>query len=568
MIGRIPRVSKLVVLIALLSVGACADVESDGPVGEAEQGATASTGIHRMWNGTSKRHRYDTSQLSGTTVEVWNYFHLLTFQAPSTVPLLRCTNTAAGTHDLGLGSCASGFTSAGQLGYAATQQIAGTTPLYRLRNASGDFFHTTSWPEAQTAQANGYAYKGINGYVFTAPSNAPEGYLDRVNPDGTIEGWGLDIDTPSQSVNVHLYIDGAFVSQIPTNVLRTDVNAARGVSGNHGFKGSIPRWFWDGAQHTMEIYVLDTSGLGPNPPVGLGNATVSKSFVLNAPVAPVSLTKPLESSLFLAPKTYNGQFYGIVGNISQVPNPAWHVAQWNIPAELTPTSGPASGWMTANSYARVQYMASETSGTNVYDLGSNGNTSALPCGTEMDLFLETGDPGTYPNRPDGFTSSAPLDQLYTVKLNAGLKIAYEQLNARCSLNYVGYIASVILGNTASGQTLFYQIDFRDSRNIVSSMQWCPDYEYGNNGLYCLDDHISVLGGTTVQANNTRVNNSVNLLSRLRKIITSNHAKAGYPSQRIDPDMSHWKIEEVYFGHVLQGGMIATSRWYDMSITAQ
>ena len=83
-------------------------------------------------------------------------------------------------------------------------------------------------------------------------------YLVAPNPIGNVEsvatgdgtvtvgGWAFDYDYPSTSINIHVYIGGAAGSTNAigynigtTNVLRTDVNIAYGLNGNHGFNHTI-----------------------------------------------------------------------------------------------------------------------------------------------------------------------------------------------------------------------------------------------------------------------------------------------------------------------------------------
>jgi hypothetical protein len=281
-----------------------------------------------------------------------------------------------------------------------------------------------------------------------------------------------------------------------------------------------------------------------------------------------SLASPLQSSVYVARSTGTPAFLGRAGNMA-APDPSWHLAQWGIPADVQPAAGAASDWSNGNGYGAIHYYASEASGNNVYELAQNGQTAALPCGKETDFFLETGDPATYPGKPDGFVLSAPLNTLTAATMSVGLKVVYETNNGRCpspNVNYVGYVTSLVLTNPTSNQTLFYQIDLRDSRGISSNMSWCPAYEGMGNGLFCLDDGVGILGGTVVQANGVRTNNAGNILPRLQQILATQHHKASYPGQVLDSNLSNWKIQNAYFGQVLQGGVIATSRWYDYSFT--
>ncbi len=282
-----------------------------------------------------------------------------------------------------------------------------------------------------------------------------------------------------------------------------------------------------------------------------------------------SLARPLQAAAWVAPPVYNGQFSGTAptGNNIGVPNPTWNISQWGTPQALLPKAGAASGWINANNVSRVQYYATEASGTNVYELAQNGNTGTLPCNTEFDLFLGTNDPLTYAGKPDGFVQSAPLSTLTAATMSLGTKVTYEQFNRRCSLNFAGYLSAIILTNPTAGQTLFYQIYLRDSRGTTPNMAWCPDYEHAANGAFCVDDAITVLGGTRVQANGVRVNNTLNVLPRIKTILATAHKKSN-ANVVLDRDPAHWMIQNVYIGQLLQGGMVPTSRWYNYSFTVQ
>ena len=62
----------------------------------------------------------------------------------------------------------SGYRDEGVIGYVASSQLAGTTPLYRLSRASNnDHLYTTSAQERQSALQNGYRDEGIAGYIWT-----------------------------------------------------------------------------------------------------------------------------------------------------------------------------------------------------------------------------------------------------------------------------------------------------------------------------------------------------------------------------------------------------------------
>ncbi len=51
---------------------------------------------------------------------------------------------------------------------------------------------------------------------------------------GSVSGWAIDPTYPARSIDMHVYVNGAG-SRIVTDRGRTDVNAAYGIGGNHGF---------------------------------------------------------------------------------------------------------------------------------------------------------------------------------------------------------------------------------------------------------------------------------------------------------------------------------------------
>lgn len=97
----------------------------------------------------------------------------------------------------------------------------------------------------------------------------PTGYVDNISPTGLINGWSADLDTPSISNEVHIYVDGDFrtgkwVGRTVANTPRPDVNTAVGISGNHGFSFQIPNLYKDGKSRTYYIYGINTNAKGQN----------------------------------------------------------------------------------------------------------------------------------------------------------------------------------------------------------------------------------------------------------------------------------------------------------------
>ncbi|MBO0779177.1 MAG: hypothetical protein J2P37_10160 [Ktedonobacteraceae bacterium] len=100
----------------------------------------------------------------------------------------------------------------------------------------------------------------------------PIGTLDTVTRDGIVAGWTLDADHPTQTLTVHIYVDGEagkggrFLAAVPAGLPRSDVNKVTGYAGNHGFSWYIPARYHQYAKgkHTFYAYAIDPDG-GVNP---------------------------------------------------------------------------------------------------------------------------------------------------------------------------------------------------------------------------------------------------------------------------------------------------------------
>lgn len=97
-------------------------------------------------------------------------------------------------------------------------------------------------------------------------STPPIGWLDLVQPAAggsvRVAGWTFDPDSPTATVDVHIWIDGVFAAGFPARSERADVAAAFPAAGPaHGFDRivSVP----DSAS-TLCAFALDI-GPGPNP---------------------------------------------------------------------------------------------------------------------------------------------------------------------------------------------------------------------------------------------------------------------------------------------------------------
>jgi hypothetical protein len=149
------------------------NLSDDNCDGQCDEGAGCRAGVHRSFNPSSGEHFYTTSASEavccGFNLEFSNFFYLYASSQAGLVPFYRCY-LATGMHFYTTSSTCEGApgTNEGILGYIATSQLCGSTPLHRLsKSSNGDHFYTTSESEKNTAAASyGYVSEGIAGYVW------------------------------------------------------------------------------------------------------------------------------------------------------------------------------------------------------------------------------------------------------------------------------------------------------------------------------------------------------------------------------------------------------------------
>mgnify|MGYP000409343555 CR=1 FL=1 len=117
------------------------------------------------------------------------------------------------------------------------------------RPLTSSYFGTCYGSQANIL-ANVTAYWYVAGYNISSSGNAPTGWLDSVTSDNVgrihVRGWTLDADSPTTSLDVHVYIGGAAGDSnaeghvIKANLERSDIAAAYpGAGSAHGFDAVI-----------------------------------------------------------------------------------------------------------------------------------------------------------------------------------------------------------------------------------------------------------------------------------------------------------------------------------------
>ncbi|MES2668180.1 MAG: CARDB domain-containing protein [Patescibacteria group bacterium] len=173
-----------------------------------------------------------------------------------------------------------GMQGGGELGkrWMATATVTnnGQTGTVTIPYGACNFSYSGSPCYQQTTAMIGGSYIDlyfeVQSYVHArvecrAPANqAPIGDLNSATCDaGGITGWAHDRDTQA-SIDTHMYIDGALVAYLPANQYRGDL--CQFGTCNYAYTSSIPASYKNGANHTLTIYAIDSSGGGPNPVIG------------------------------------------------------------------------------------------------------------------------------------------------------------------------------------------------------------------------------------------------------------------------------------------------------------
>jgi len=94
-----------------------------------------------------------------------------------------------------------------------------------------------------------------------ADAQSPIGHVDEVRntPEGVrISGWTLDPDTPTQSTQAHVYVDGRGAANVVAEIPRPDVARAYGVPDARGFSTVVP--------HGSQVcgFAIETTGRAAN----------------------------------------------------------------------------------------------------------------------------------------------------------------------------------------------------------------------------------------------------------------------------------------------------------------
>jgi hypothetical protein len=181
----------------------------------------------------------------------------------------------------------------------------GASPVVIANQATANLYNYTPYQPNPAALAAGYgtgdscsAYGNRNFWLYFTDwfgstqtvgrdVDAPRGSLDQVSAGVStiaVRGWTYDPNTPTASINVHVYVDGRYTMPIGANQPRPDVpQVYPGVGPSTGYNGSLAA---TPGKHTVCVYAVNVGDGYTNPLLGCRTVTV-QSFPAHVPVGSV-----------------------------------------------------------------------------------------------------------------------------------------------------------------------------------------------------------------------------------------------------------------------------------------
>ena len=170
----------------------------------------------------------------------------------------------------------------------------GSSAVYIQNQATASLYNYTPYQPNPAALAAGYgtgdgcsAYGNRNFWnYFTdwfgpTTQRQPVGSLDAATSTSpgviSVGGWALDPDT-TDSINVHVYIDGLATTALAATGSRPDVGGVFRRGDNHGFNGTVNAL---AGTRQVCVYAIDSAG-GSNPRIGCATVTVTNQAPIGA----------------------------------------------------------------------------------------------------------------------------------------------------------------------------------------------------------------------------------------------------------------------------------------------
>ncbi len=241
----------------------------------------------------------------------------------------------------------------------------------------------------------------------------------------------------------------------------------------------------------------------------------------------------------------------------------WKIASWGIPKALPPftqKSYQSNLVFFSKSAAAEVDLVRQPGGASNFTLVQNGN--GLPCsgnaGSEFDLFAS----------PQSLAEEPSLGVLSSLTVDARVKI-WQVAGARaCDISQEGTLVSLVLSNSLSRQTLFYQVALSElcGRQPKVRLQLCVQstkhpqiYFFARRNPYGVDDNLPAFGQTWILDGQSR-HLELDLLPHLLKAVLTG-------PKDLDKTISDWHVTGYYIGSHVWGNMSLSSSWSDLKLTS-
>jgi hypothetical protein len=94
--------------------------------------------------------------------------------------------------------------------------------------------------------------------VSPKTDKAFEGALDLVNSQ-VVAGWAWDQNHPDHTIQVDVFDGNKKIANIPADLFRQDLAAAKKGTGKYGFSFDIPDSLKDGKPHTIRVTIAESN---------------------------------------------------------------------------------------------------------------------------------------------------------------------------------------------------------------------------------------------------------------------------------------------------------------------
>ena len=391
------------------------------------------------------------------------------------------------------------------------------------RPLTSSYFGTCYGSQANIL-ANVTAYWYVAGYNISSSGNAPTGWLDSVTSDGVgrihVKGWTLDADSPTTSLDVHVYIGGAAGDSnveghvIKANLERSDIAAAYpGAGSAHGFDA-----------------VINTSKSGNQPVYVYGiNVGAGGNALLNNSGARVNIIADTAAPTINDVKVSNvsGRGYTVTCKVSdnvgvtKVTMPTWTVknGQDDLVWHTATISGNTATFRVSIGDHNVEpgdYL------THIYAYDAAGNSSSVPAPAITVPTIVGGTPVTGKISDGVYTIASSLNQnivldVAEVSKNSGANIqVWTAGNSENQLWYIKSLGSGLYSVRALHSGRFMNVAGSGKTNGTNIQQWSDKTPNGDEKWRIQDNgdgtytFIAAVNGLALDLTNGKAANGQNV----------------------------------------------------------